>query len=81
MNHPKRILTCQVGDEVVRGDTGKKVMVAEILDEGCEYYIRNYRKQPGTRADITMCAIMSNRQVLIKRNPVYVGQRWHYKED
>jgi len=79
LNHPND-LTCQVGDEVVRNDTGKKVVVAEILDEGCEYYIRNYRKQPGTRADITVCAIMSNRQVL-KRNPVYVGQGWHYKED
>ena len=77
MQSSKRILTCRQGDTIATLETGKKMIVAEILNGGCEFYMRNHHKQPGIRADITAFPVMDNGQIL-RRNPVYLGQDWRH---
>ena len=41
MKPPKKILTCRQGDTIATLETGKKMIVAEILNGGCEFYMRS----------------------------------------
>jgi prophage regulatory protein len=78
----KHELICHVGDIVFHN--GKKVFVSEILVPGVRKKRIKHPKNKGrflttnpVKADICVCRIMENGQVL-RRSPFYIGKEWEH---
>ena len=67
----KRILTCEVGDQIF--SDGNKMIVAVVICQGRE----DRKKEKGVRAHISACPILPSGLVLA-RSPRCIGANWHY---